>query len=285
MLRAHEMSISRFVSKFVVYSAALLATNSAIAGPYAPAAGQLGSTAIAYNSPQIVAWANSVQELTRGPMNIANPGAGLASFGSGTAALGPAGTDTTAVVSLGDGGHITLGFAQPITDGPGYDFAVFENGLSDTFLELGFVDVSSDGANFFRFPSVSLTPTATQVGSFGALDPTNLNDLAGKYRVGFGTPFDLSELAGVSPLLDISNVRYVRVTDVVGSINPLYATVDSLGNMVNDPYPTAFASGGFDLDGVGVINAVPEPATFSLLAASGLAWLFRRRKALRSFHC
>ena len=158
-----------------------------------------------------------------------------------------------------------LGFAQPITDGPGYDFAVFENGLSDTFLELGFVEVSSDGNNFFRFPSVSLTPTATQVGSFGVLDPTNLNDLAGKYRVGFGTPFDLQELSGVSPLLDIHDVKFVKIVDVVGSINPLYATLDSVNNPVNDPYPTAFASGGFDLDGVGVINQVPEPAAFVLM--------------------
>jgi hypothetical protein len=236
------------------------------AGPFPPVAGQPGSTAIAYNDPQFVAWATSVQELTRGPMNIANPGAGLASFGAAANALGPAGTDTSGVVSLGDGGHVTLGFAQPIANGPGADFAVFENSFADTFLELAFVEVSSDGVNFFRFPGVSLTQAATQVGGFGTLDPTNLNDLAGKYRVGFGTPFDLDELAGVSGLLDVNAVEAVRIVDVVGSIDPLYGTHDSLGNIVNDPWPTAFASGGFDLDAVGVIHPVPEPATWILCA-------------------
>ena len=44
------------------------------------------------------------------------------------------------------------------------------------------------------------------------------------------------------------------IVDVVGSIDPLYATHDSLGNIVIDPWPTAFASGGFDLDGMGVIH-------------------------------
>jgi hypothetical protein len=41
---------------------------------------------------------------------------------------------------------------------------------------------------------------------------------------------------------------------VVGSINPEYATYDCQGNPVNDPWPTAFASGGMDLDAVGVIH-------------------------------
>ncbi len=207
--------------------------------------------------------------LTRGPENIANPGLGLASVGTAAAALGKA---DNSVVSLGDGGSITVTFDQPITNGPGADFAVFENGFASgalDYLELGFVDVSSDGVNFFRFPSVSLTDTSTQIGSFGLLDPTNLYDLAGKYVALQGTPFDLSELAGVSPLLDTNNVRYVRVDDVVGSVNPAYATYDSQGHAVNDPWPTAFASGGFDFDAVGVLHTVPEPAAM-LLGVLGL---------------
>jgi hypothetical protein len=176
------------------------------------------------------------------------------------------------VLSLGDAGSIILGFAQPITNGAGYDFAVFENGFTSgslAYLELAFVEVSSNGADFFRFNATSLTPTATQIGSFGLLDATNLNNLAGKYVGSFGTPFDLGELAGTSPLLGVNNVQFVRLIDVVGTINPLYATLDGQGNIVNDPWPTAFGSSGFDLDAVGVLNQVPEPAAW-LLAAIAL---------------
>jgi len=46
----------------------------------------------------------------------------------------------------------------------------------------------------------------------------------------------------------------VKVIDVIGTIDPQYASRDSFGNIVNDPYPTPFGSCGFDLDAVGVIN-------------------------------
>lgn len=260
--------ISHALVSTALVSTALI--SSAAAGPFAPPAGQVGSDAVPAATP--VAWATKVESLTRGPQNIADLKLGLASFGTEANALGAANATTgngTPVVSLGDGGQITVSFLHAITDGAGADFAIFENGVTDTFLELGFVEVSSNGADFFRFNSVSLTQTDTQIGSFGALDATNLSNLAGKYRAGFGTPFDLAELSGVSPLLDISHVRYVRILDVVGSIDPAYATFDSQGHNVNDLWPTAFASGGFDLDAVGVLNQVPEPSSL-VLATAGL---------------
>ncbi|MEO6738908.1 MAG: PEP-CTERM sorting domain-containing protein [Chthoniobacteraceae bacterium] len=216
-------------------------------------------------------------------MNISNPGLGFASYGSGADALGPSDAEANnslTVVSLGDGGRITLTFARPIANGPGADFAVFENGITDNFLELAFVEVSSDGTNFTRFHAVSLTQTATQVGPFDqSIDPTDLYNLAGKYRVGFGTPFDLAELVG-TPGLDINAVTHVRIVDVVGSIDPLYGTRDSLNNLINDPWPTAFDTGGFDLDAVGVLNfaPVPEPSSIVLLAAAALCAAVRRRR-------
>lgn len=258
----------------------LTASSAVLAGPYAPPAGQPGSDAIAGTSPLFTEWASGYTDFTRGPMDIANPQNGPASFGSPSAALGA--SDKTGVVSLGDGGSITLTFDTPIADGAGADFAVFENGFGDSFLELAFVDVSSDGVDFFRFPSVSLTQTATQIGGFGSLDATDLFNLAGKYRAGFGTPFDLSDLAGVSPLLNINDIRYVRVTDVIGTINPLYASHDSLGNIVNDPYSSPFASGGFDLDAVGVLHTavVPEPASLVSIGV-GLTILLTLRSGCR----
>jgi len=248
---------------------------AAWAGPYSLAAGQPGSTAIDKSDPRIVGWATAAASVTRGPQNISLVGSPAATVGTSASALGIA---DNSVVSLGDGGQLTVGFERAITDGPGFDFAVFENGFADTFLELAFVEVSSNGVDFFRFPAVSLTPTATQVGSFGALDPTNLDNLAGSFRGGFGTPFDLGLLRGVSPLLDVDRVQQVRILDVVGTIDPLFATFDSQIHVVNDPWPTAFASGGFDLDAVAVLHQVPEPGSCILgLLAAVLGWTTFRR--------
>ena len=252
----------------------------ALAGPYAPAAGQPTSTAIAHDPPGIVGWASGYQDLVRGPIDITDLGEGFASYGDGDDALGPADAqiDALPVVSLGDGGSITVTFTRPIGNGTGADFAVFENGHSDNFLELAHVRVSSNGTDFFAFPSASLTSTATQIDTFGLLDPTNIHNLAGKYRKGFGTPFDLAELAG-TPGLDIAAVTHVRIDDVVGTINPLFGTRDSLGNLINDPWPTVFTTGGFDLDAVGVLHfAVPEPSATVLLGMAALVAAARRRR-------
>ena len=261
--------------KILIGLAALVSSTTAAAGPFAPAAGQPGSTAVANTSGDIVAWASEFSDLVRGPLDIANPGAGVASFGTGAEALGYADGVSANVVSLGDGGRITLAFSDAIFDGPGADLAVFENGFSDTFLELAYVEVSSNGSDFARFEATSLTSTSAQVGPFAPLDPTDLNNLAGKYRAGFGTPFDLAELAGASPAVDVNAIRFVRIVDVVGSIDPLHGTLDSIGNLVNDPYPTAFSSGGFDLDGVAAMYVVPEPETAILVMIAATILLAR----------
>ena len=235
-----------------------VAAEQAAAGPYAPGAGQPGSTAIAKDNPLLVAWATGWRDYL--------VGAGCdPSWQTPEKALGPALGTSTDIVCLGNGGRITLTFDLYIVDGPGWDFAVFENGFSDTFLELGFVEVSSNGTDFFRFPNASLTPSP--VGAFGAVDPTNIDNLAGKYRAGFGTPFDLAQLAGVSPLLDVNAIGFVRIVDIVGD----GSATDSAGRPIYDPHPTS-GSGGFDLEAVGVIHtaAVPEPRAMAM-ALSAIA--------------
>ena len=231
------------------FSFLLLFLSLALQGQYAPGAGVLGTTAIHQDSNIFVGWATQVQ-ITQGWINTADTSLGKASYGSAQSAMGKADND---VVSLGDAGMALLSFAHPITNGPGWDFAVFENSFDGHFLELAFVEVSSDGQNFFRFPAHSLTQDSTQIAAFDTIDPTKINNLAGKYRVGFGTPFDLSELDSIQGL-DINNIQKVRIIDVVGSLNPLYATYDTAGNRINDPWPMSFASSGFDLDAVGVIH-------------------------------
>ena len=62
----------------------------------------------------------------------------------------------------------------------------------------------------------------------------------------YGTPFDLDDIED-NNLLDKQNVTYIRIVDVIGNINPEYASYDSEGNIINDPWPTPFESSGFDL--------------------------------------
>lgn len=219
---------------------------------YPPAAEQEGSTAIHKDDQLFIDWASSCT-VERGLMNIANPDLGYVNYGDEADAVGEA--DINSVVSLGDGGNAILSFSVPLANGQGWDFAVFENAFDDFFLELAFVEVSSDGINYFGFHSHSLTQTESQIDGFGQLDPTKLNNFAGKYRAGYGTPFDLSELDGI-PELDINHITHIRLTDVVGCIQPEHTSYDSEGNKVNDPWATPFESGGFDLDAVGVIHNV-----------------------------
>jgi hypothetical protein len=231
----------------------LLCAATGFAQSYPPAAGSPGSTAVFKDSEQIVAWASGIV-VQRGLINRANPnatasGSNYATSGFDEYAIGYADGNT---VSLGDGGNAVATFTQPIINGPGFDFAVFENG-STVYLELAFVEVSSDGVNFFRFPNHSQTQTETQIGSFGTPQAEYLNNLAGKYAGQYGTPFDISELPD-NELLNKNRITHVKVIDVVGSVNPEYATYDSFGNAVNDSFPTPFASSGFDLQAIGVIN-------------------------------
>lgn len=223
-----------------------------VVGSFCGAVGTEGCTAIECTDSRIKAWATSCS-IVRGSQDLSNSDAPMVTYGTEHDAVGAATSGTMDVVSLGDGGSATLIFAHPIINGDGHDFAVFENSFNDVFLELAFVEVSSDGENFVRFPATSLTQTATQIGSSGSVDPTYIDNLAGKYRVGWGTPFDLDQLRD-SAGIDINHVTHVRIVDVVGSIDSQYGTYDAYGHIINDPFPSVSYSAGFDLDGVAVLH-------------------------------
>ncbi len=234
---------------------------------FAPAQGQPGTTAMHADSSAFVAWATGCTS-ERGLMRIDKPHLGYASFGDDTLVLGKPGAGGASeivydVVSLGDGGMATVTFASPIYNGDGPDFAVFENGfdIADAydpsgilhFLELAFVEVSSDGEHFFPFPAVTYVPFDQQLNGNAGIDPSQIHNFAGKYDQFYGTPFDLDEVED-DPLLNKNHVTHVRIIDVVGCIKPEYARYDSEGHIVNDPWFTSYDTGGFDLEAVGVIH-------------------------------
>lgn len=227
-----------------------LVTFSGWTQSFAPEPGVTGSTAVHADSSIIIGWASNLT-VSRGYLDVAIPGLGFATYGSSQDALGPA--DGFGVVSLGDGGEAIIQLERPIFDGTGPDFAVFENGFIDHYMEFAFVEVSTNGVDFVRFENTSEIPIDQQLDNFSISDCRMVNNLAGKYRQMYGTPFDLNELSG-NPLIDVNNINYIRLIDVIGSVDPLIGSFDSFGNPINDPYPTPFESGGFDLDAIGIIH-------------------------------
>ena len=243
-------------------------TNGYTLAQFSPDGGHPGSTAIHVDSAQWQGWATGAS-FVEGALDIADPSLGTVGQVSLADVLGP---EDGRVVSLGDGGQLTLHFDPPIADGAGPDFAVFENGfpLTDStgFHELAFVEVSSDGSYFERFACTSLTEGPVM--SFGAINPSRVDGFAGKSSSGYGVPFDLADLPP-SDSLDLDAVAWVRLIDVIGSPDSAFAKTDSDGAIVYDPYPTPFVTGGFDLDAVGVLHAGipsstanPEPVSAEL---------------------
>ena len=163
------------------------------------------------------------------------------------------------VLTLGGGGEVTVGFDVTLTDGPGADFSVFENGFvvtgtSDVFAEVAFVEVSTDGLTFARFPT-SYAGSGTAMGAYRGLsggmpvladvtvDPASPFDPV----TSGGEAFDLADLAGdpdvLSGSVDLSAIHYVRLVDVEGAVP------DDGGTPIVD-------SGAADFDAIAVLNSV-----------------------------
>lgn len=227
-----------------------------ILAQFHPQAGLMGSHAIHKDSSIILAWADDCQIL-RGWLDIADTTLGKTLQGSSTDAHGKA---DGFVVSLGDGGEAIYSLANPIMNGPGPDFAIFENGFIDpmdsnwSYMELAEVFVSNDGLNYVKFPSQCLQDSITQINGVGQYsDCRKVHNLAGKYVLNYGTPFDLEEFIHLSQI-DLLDIRYIKIRDVIGSLNHDECSRDKDGRKINDPYPTPYPSGGFDLDALGLIH-------------------------------
>lgn len=194
------------------------------------------------------------------------------------------------VLSLGQGGSIVLEFDDAIADGPGPDFAVFENAFIDdterpgdsgeyTFAEFAFVEVATTTNAWARFPvtyfgtSVIYNLNHVPNNRYASQDVTLIDGVAGKNTTAFGTPFDLATLAThpavTNGSVDLDRIAFVRIVDIPGD----GTVVDDAGRPIFDPYynsltgypnvPAPSLLDGFDLRAVGVIHTAGgaiEPA-------------------------
>ena len=229
------------------------------------------------------------------------------------------------VCLLGNSGSIDLGFEDEkrIFDGPGADFTILENAFQildpDTgdptglfSAELMFVEVSTDGEIFARFPTLTTNTQPIHASEYDGLDPSQYSGFAGvnptyanvdlndinpfDSAVSGGDAFDLSDIADnalvLSGNVDLSDIRWVRLVDIIGDGSVL----DSKGNPIYDAYQyendpddpeddDPIPINGADIDALAVINGldgtvVPEPGTLVLFAVSLPVLL----ASARSFH-
>lgn len=197
--------------------------------------------------------------------NHTNGNAGGGIFNPANALGAPGGA--TSVHSLGIGGDLTLAFTPPIVDRPGADLIVGENPFRlasawwQSFAEVAFVEVSSNGVDFVRFPARYFGAPVSP-GSFGTVPVGAYQNLAGQTPVladapgvdardvveAGGDAFDLGDLAAlpqvVNGTVDLQAIGYVRLVDVVNG-----SSLDALGTPIFDA-----GSGSADIDHVTAIH-------------------------------
>ncbi|MEO0652979.1 MAG: hypothetical protein AAFZ65_20055 [Planctomycetota bacterium] len=171
---------------------------------------------------------------------------------------GGLGSGSLDVLTLGEQGSLTLGFDVEIVDGPGADLIVSENsflisGSDQVFAEVLYVEVSSDGSTFARFP-VQYTGNGSEMGAYRGvcgglpvLANVDTNTISPfDPVVSGGEAFDLADLADdpavTGGAVDLSAIRFVRLVDVgVGD-------TDDAGTPLG-------GFGGADVDAVTVLNS------------------------------
>lgn len=210
-----------------------------------------------YNNPYVVLGAPPVADSYGWPVSIAS-----------------APWETTDVVSLGNGGSITIAFDHQVMNNSsdveyGIDLLVFGNSffatdwetdgrIIGTYFEPAKIEVSQDGIIFYEIAGVTadtLYPYTASAGDFVHATPAGIaymNRQPGNVEIDYlggcgGAQVDISNAIGVPQTLEW--IMYVRATDIAGD------------NGIADV--------------VGFADVVPEPATVSILLA-GAAFLRRR---------
>ena len=220
----------------------------------------LGLFSLASAASAQVEFATSVVSFNQGP--------GMGIFDQSLILGGPQGGAGVDVLSLGVGGDVTLGFDVTITNGPGADFIVFENGFSFmglTFPEMVIVEVSTNGVDFARFPlryngpqmplgAFDGVPWGVYSGAAGLVPPlanvlTNTLDPRNPVEAG-GEALDLDDLADdplvQMGLVDLNAIEFLRLIDIESG-----TIVDSRGVTI---YDTGGPDGNADIDAVAVIQ-------------------------------
>lgn len=168
----------------------------------------------------------------------------------------------TDVLSLGDGGSITLEFVDNrVINGDGPDFIVFENAFyaggnpENTFAEVAFVEVSADGETFYRFPN-DYDPEGTPINK-----PTNWSGFAGVHPclshpdngidptdplVAGGDAFDLDDVG-------LDEIRFVRIIDTGEGETVAH---DDDGDEIYDPGMPGEPYAGSDLDAIAAVYSI-----------------------------
>jgi hypothetical protein len=181
--------------------------------------------------------------------------------------------ETTDVVSLGNGGSITIAFDHPVLNNPvdveyGIDLLVFGNSffandwendgrIIGTYFEPAKIEVSQDSITYYEIADTfadALYPYTASSRNFVHATPSGIEymnrqpaDVEADFLGGCGgAQVDISNAIGAS----LDWIMYVRVTDIAGD-----STI---------------------ADVVGFADVVPEPATIFILLAGG-AVLGRRR--------
>ncbi|MDR1304859.1 MAG: PEP-CTERM sorting domain-containing protein [Verrucomicrobiales bacterium] len=176
-------------------------------------------------------------------------------------------------------GTITMTFDHAITNGSGADFAVFENAFVSNFTipetggiagqgfcELGYVEVSTDGLTFARFPNIYLN-TATDFNlkfdangnplnfDYATMEVTTIYNLAGKhsngYGTSYGTPFDLDTLVDISAAVEALDAMGIELT--AEQLASLLAQAAYNQSLVDD--------GLLSLDNINFVRIVDIPGT------------------------
>lgn len=152
-------------------------------------------------------------------------------------------SDPSQICSIGIDGEIILGFIKnPIIDGYGFDFIVFENVMEmydgKLFVEPAKISVSKDNINYLDFPFDTLT-----LKGCAGITPTIGNKILSDPLNSGGDKFDLA-------IVGIDTVKFIKIKDISNLV---------LKNKQHPFYHPLIS--GFDLDAVVAINFVAKNNT------------------------